>query len=277
MAASTNSGVRSGYSEKGATILVSSPSNGGSLGITTVDRTGSAGYESGNYTGTFGGTSSACPLVAGIIALMLEANPNLSWRDIQHILIETAEKIDPTDPDWTTNAAGYPVNHRYGFGRIDAQAAVNAALSWAPAGTELTTQGSSSPNLPIPDDNSNGVQDTLRITADIDIEFVEIYFSASNHTYWGDLEITLTSPSGTRSILSEAHTSGRTATYNNWRFGSVHQFGESSAGNWTLTVKDLFAQDTGTFQSWSIKIYGTVASNSSAGINLNPVYMILLQ
>ena len=275
VAASTNSGVRSAYSEKGANILVNAPSNGGSLGITTVDRTGSDGYDAGNYTGTFGGTSSATPLVAGIIALMLEANADLSWRDIQHILIETAEKNDPADSDWTTNAAGYHINHKYGFGRIDALAAVSAAFNWASAGTEVTLQGSSSPNLPIPDNNPTGVQDTITIAGNIDIEFVEIYFTAANHTYWGDLEITLTSPSGTQSILSENHFSGSTSTYNNWRFGSVRQFGESSVGTWTLTVKDLYSADTGSFQSWTIKIYGTAAA--ATGANLNPAYLILFE
>ncbi|MBW2409441.1 MAG: S8 family serine peptidase, partial [Deltaproteobacteria bacterium] len=216
VAASTNSGVRSAYSEKGANILLNSPSNGGTLDITTVDRTGTDGYDPGNYTGTFGGTSSAAPLVSGIIALMIEANANLSWRDIQHILIETAEKNDPTDADWTTNAAGYPINHKYGFGRIDALAAVSAAFNWASAGNEVTTQGSSSPNLPVPDNNTTGVQDTITIAGNIDIEFVEIYFTAADHPYWGDLEITLTSPSGTQSVLSENHISGRnTAFYNN--------------------------------------------------------------
>ncbi len=274
VAASTNNGVRSSYSEKGANIMVNSPSNGGSLGITTVDRTGAGGYDTSNYTGTFGGTSSATPLVSGIIALMLEANANLSWRDIQHILIETAEKNDPTDADWTTNAAGYPINHKYGFGRIDALAAVTAAFHWASAGSEVMTQGSSSPNLPIPDNNTTGVQDTITIAGNIDIEFVEIYFTAANHTYWGDLEITLTSPSGTQSVLSENHFSGRTSSYDNWRFGSVREFGESSVGTWTLTVKDLYAADTGTFQSWNIKIYGTAAAT---GANLNPTYLILLE
>jgi len=269
VASSTNYGEQSWYSEQGANILVNSPSNGGSLGITTTDRSGSLGYDPGNYTSTFGGTSSSTPLVAGIVALVLEANPNLTWRDIQHILLSTAEKNDSTDPDWTTNGAGYEVNHKYGFGRIDAEAAVNAALTWSSAGPEVVAQATSSPNIAIPDNNSVGVSDTIQISDDVSIEFVEIYFSAADHTYWGDLEVTLISPDGTRSVLSGLHSSGGIHRYDNWRFGSARHFGESSQGTWTLTVKDLYAVDTGTFQSWTLAIYGTAMAPNIAGISFD--------
>jgi len=259
VAASTNYGNRADYSEKGGNILVNAPSDGGSLDITTTDRTGDLGYDPGDYTSDFGGTSSATPLVSGIIALMLQANPDLTWRDVQHILIATAEHNDLGDPDWAFNGAGYRINHKYGFGRIDAQAAVNAALTWTPPGAEVNAQGSSSPDLSIPDDDQTGVIDTISALENISAEFVEVYFTAADHTWWGDLEITLISPDGTESILAESHGSGDIYVYDNWRFGSVRHFGESSQGNWTLRVRDLQALDTGTFQSWTLIIYGTSA------------------
>lgn len=46
------------------------------------------------------------------MALILEANPNLTWRDLQYILLKTARKNDDKDPDWVTNGAGYSVNHK---------------------------------------------------------------------------------------------------------------------------------------------------------------------
>ena len=259
VAASTNYGDRSDYSEKGANILVNAPSSGGSMDISTTDRTGSEGYNpNGNYTDTFGGTSSAAPLVSGIIALIIQANPSLTWRDVQHILIETAEKNDPNDAGWAANGAGYPINHKYGFGRIDAQAAVAAALTWTSVGDETNVATGSSPNFSIPDNDSTGVSDVITIPDSITVEFVEVYFTAADHTYWGDLEVTLVSPSGTESVLSESHSSGSSYAYNNWRFGSVRHFGESSTGNWTLRVRDLQNLDIGTFQSWTLKIYGTI-------------------
>jgi hypothetical protein len=70
--------------------------------------------------------------------LCIEANPNLTWRDVRYILAMSAEKIDDTDPDWTTNGAGYPVNHKYGFGRINAKGAVALAdaETWRTVGPE---------------------------------------------------------------------------------------------------------------------------------------------
>lgn len=260
VAASTNTGTRADYSEKGANILVNAPSNGGTLGITTTDRTGALGFAAGNYTDNFGGTSSAAPLAAGVIALMLQANPGLSWRDVQHILVETAHRNDPEDAGWQVNGAGYAVSHKYGFGRINALAAVEAAKGWSTVEPETFVEAASSPHVPIPDNDPLGVSDGIAIERDLRVEFVEITFTAADHSYWGDLEIVLRSPSGTESILAETHNGGRSHTYNQWRFGSVRHFGESSLGTWTLTVRDLWAEDRGTFQKWALRIYGTLKS-----------------
>ena len=279
VAASADDGTQSYYSEPGANIIINAPSSGGASGITTTDRTGSAGYDTGNYTSTFGGTSSATPLVSGIVALMLEANPNLTWRDVQHILMTTAYKNDPTDSDWTTNAAGYPINHKYGFGRADAQAAVTAAATWTSAGPEvMTPEISSSPNLAIPDDSTVGVSDTINVPYAIDVESVQVCFSSTDHSYRGDLDILLTSPLGTESRLAApTRYSSSEDHFDNWCFNSVRDYGEQGQGDWTLAVSDQLADDTGTFQSWSIQIYGTTASvdtitaSAGAGGSILPV------
>jgi kexin len=279
VAASTNLGKRAYYSEKGANILINSPSGGGTLSITTTDSDGPSGY-----TNWFNGTSAATPLVSGIIALMLQANPDLTWRDVQHILIETAEQNDPMDTDWTFNSAGYAVNHKYGFGRIDALSAVNAAKNWMSAGPETSVQKTSVPSISIPDYDDPGISDTISIAEDMFVEFVEIYFTAADHPYWGDLEIILTSPNGTRSVLSEAHNvAADGTTYNNWRFGSVRHYGESSQGNWTLQVRDLQPGDSGTLQSWALKIYGnkgilepdvpTVTTTTVESVTMNSAFL----
>ena len=88
MAAITHYGDQSWYSEPGANILVTAHSNGGTPdyeGITTTDITGTGGYSGGDVTHDFGGTSSATPLVSGVIALILESNPDLTWRDVQNL------------------------------------------------------------------------------------------------------------------------------------------------------------------------------------------------
>lgn len=143
IAASINTDVRSGYSCFDPAIDVCAPSDGdnaqtiaGALGKVTTDTVGGgnlAGRTSGplSYRDNFGGTSSATPLAAGVGALMLSINPNLNWVQVRELLRNTAVKIDAanTDPvgQWTI-VMGNPVfSQWYGFGRIDAAAAVQAA------------------------------------------------------------------------------------------------------------------------------------------------------
>jgi len=282
VAAVNDQGKQSSYSEPGANIWVSAP--GGEYcdthAITTTDRSGTAGdnlnnnagtgymdYTNTSYTKCMNGTSAATPIVAGVVALMLEANPNLGWRDVRLILAESARKNDPSDAGWgmTGGTPIYNFNHKYGFGVVDAGAAVALASGWTNVGAQLTyTTALAVPNLPIPDnDATTGVLNTIAVSGSgiTKIEYIEITFSASNHTYFGDLAITLTSPAGAVSQLSETHvcqtaSSVCASTYNGWVFGSARHLGEAANGNWTLTVKDGAAVDTGTFQSWQLKFYG---------------------
>jgi subtilisin-like proprotein convertase family protein len=274
-----NTGFAAVYSEAGANLLLCAPSSY-AIGVTTTDRSGTLGfntigsqdYPDLNYTDNFGGTSSATPIVAGVVALMLQANPNLGWRDVRKILADTARVNHPLDPGWALNGVGYPVHHRYGFGVVDAAAAVATARGWTNLGPELTYSSLTvSPNIPIPDNDPTGVSSTINVSASgiNKIESVEVTFSAS-HPRSGDLEITLTSPMGGVSILAERHdcAGGDTgcSAYNGWVFSSVRHLNEAADGDWTLTVKDLAPPPppfsifsgtyTGIFQSWRLKIYG---------------------
>ena len=257
-----NQGQQSWYAEPGAAILVAASSNGGTLDITTTDLLGTAGYNTatsgagGDYTNTFGGTSSAAPLVSGVVALLLEANPDLGWRDVQHVLVDSARRNDPTDADWVQNGAGRWVNHKYGFGAVDAAAAVALAETWTAAGPEVTAaSGTQTVGLAIPDNDPTGVSTSFTMSADLATEWVEVTFSAT-HSYRGDLEVVLTSPAGTQSVLAEQR-GDPGDHYAGWKFTSARHWGESSAGTWTLTVRDLGAADLGTFTSWSLDVYGT--------------------
>ena len=245
--------------------------------IPTTDRTGSDGYnpETTNnnypdytdqsYTKYFNGTSASAPIVSGVVALMLEANPNLGWRDVSKILATTAAKNDPTDGDWQTNGAGHHINHRYGFGRVDAAAAVSAARTATLLGPESAIEKTAWPNLPIPDNNATGVTDSISVTEELSVERAEVMFTAGNHTDYGDLKIELISPSGTKSILAEKHDAKDSVRYLGWRFTSVRHLGEAARGTWKLKVSDLASGDTGTLQSWSLKLYGTAAGGGGGG------------
>ena len=237
-------------------------------------------FENKNYTRDFAGTSAATPFVAGVIALMRQANPSLTYRDVRAILIRTAFRNQYDDPEYTgwEKDGVYPFSHDYGFGRVNAKAAVEMALTWKnlPNEREAPVIVTKEESIPIPEDDQGiSLPITIDVEQDMLIEFIEITFKA-NHPRWCDLEIMLTSPyqpKSTTSILTEQHTFckenkilgisiGRVDDkygYNGtgWRFGSVRHFGEHSKGTWTLTIKDKRSGKTGTFKSVELKIYGT--------------------
>jgi subtilisin-like proprotein convertase family protein len=274
VAASDEDGIHSWYSEAGANIMVTSPSQGERTGLVTTDLAGAAGYNDGSAgeptdidcTGNFNGTSAATPVVAGVTALMLEANPNLTWRDVMHILIESADKNDPSNanPDgweWETNGAGYNINYVYGFGRVDAGEAVALADTWTnvPANVTPYDSGIIPVNQAIPDGSGQpgqgpAVVSSVSVPNNFIVEHVEVYIDA-DHTYRGDLVAQITSPAGTNSTLLFPRNEGN-GNYENWLTTSVRHWGESSAGTWQFAIADTYQNDTGTLNSWRIVLHG---------------------
>ena len=267
----THRGVQSWYAEPGANILVAAPSDGDGEGITTTDNEGNGGYRNGDYTDDFGGTSSATPLVSGVIALLLDANENLTYRDIQHILVQSSRKNDASDSSWSANGAGHEVSHKYGYGVVDASAAVDLAVNWNHVDEEISfLSGNLDMNdIEIPDNSNTVISDTVTVSESIKVEHVEVIVDIS-HNYRGDLEIILTSPQGTENILSEKHSDGGN-NWNNWMFTSVHNWDEDSAGDWTISVQDKGNGDAGTFHDWELNIYGTELNPDRDGDNLTNV------
>lgn len=269
--ATDSGGNRAYYSEPGSNLVVCAPSSG-VLGITTADRTGTSGYNTassasgGDYANDFGGTSSSTPSAAGVVALMLEKNPNLGWRDVQEILIRSAFPFKPTDSDWVTNAAGIRFNHNFGAGLIDADAAVNLAATWTnlAAQTTLSSIASGLP-LSIPDNNATGITRSFSITDNpVRVEHVTLRLNI-NHTSRGNLEITLTSPSGMVSRLTAVH-SDSNDNYANWTFSSVRHWGETSTGTWTLRIADRSTSGNstgGSLTAAQLTLFGTSAATTN--------------
>ena len=252
-------GIKTSYSELGAAILVTAYSDNNEVGITTTapGGVGDGPDNPSRYTNNFGGTSSSAPLVSGVVALMLEANPNLTWRDVQHVLAKTAVKNDAEDADWAFNGAGYHVNHKYGFGSVDAAAAVDTAKTWKTVLPEMTaTSGDIQMNSFVPDNQALGLTSLVNIEANLQLESVEVVFDAQ-HSYRGDLEVTLISPDGTQSILAEKHDDTGN-DYSQWKFSSVRNWDESSSGDWLLRVADKNGQGIGgLWKAWKLNVYGT--------------------
>ena len=260
----TYGGVQSWYSSIGAPVLVVGPSNGGSLGITTADRTGSVGYSSTNYTDDFGGTSSSGPKVAGLAGLILEAEPTLTWRDMQAILVHSSTPNDVNHENWSVNGAGIPVSHYYGFGMVDATAAVNLAENWTLLGPEVNISTPLyTPSVNIPP-SGTALSFSHTVTDLVNIESVELFMDI-DHQDPEDLIITLTSPSGYTSILADTNP----ADYGNMRYHdmvSMHHYGELSAGTWTVNVLDVDSTgSTGTVNDWQLVFHGTEADADGDG------------
>jgi len=266
-----NLGELAFYSEPGANVLAVAPSSGGSLDITTVDRVGEDGYNyrgatdelsNRDYTQLFGGTSAACPLAAGAIALMLQANPQLGWRDVREILISTAskDKAQPLDPDWVTNGAGFHFNHKYGAGLIDTAAAVAKAQPWINLGPRVSAVQEENYGAEIiPDNQPAGVEHTFHFTdPDLRVEHAAVTVDI-RHADRGQLQVELESPSGTVSVLAPGRTKDHGKNLKGWTFTTVRNWGERGAGDWKVRVIDQKKKKVGTLVSLKVTLFGSDA------------------
>jgi subtilisin family serine protease len=231
-----------------------------------------------NYTSTFSGTSSAAPATSGVIALMLEANPALTWRDVKHILASTARKIDASggvvnvslpggtysaEPGWTSNHASptpFRYHNWYGFGLIDAGAAVTMAKTYSVNLGSFTDTGFISTqglSVAIPDNNAAGVASMIPVAAGpvTVIEAVQIRVSLT-HPSLRDLGIEVVSPKGTRSVIKYIEDGYSSQNLSDQIFLTNAFYGENPAGNWSIKVVDAAAGNTGTLTGWAVKAYG---------------------
>ena len=288
--------TRSDYSEKGANLWVCAPSNDlreGYSGVVTTEN-------SDRYQHDFGGTSAATPIVSGVAALLRQANSDLTWRDLKLILAASARKNDAANSGWVEGArkygAGsatdrYHFNHEYGFGMVDAKAAVDIARGWTNVPPLESVSAASEAEVAIPPP-SGSIPQTVTTTLTLNTrirftEFVEVN-TDFEHTSFRDMDIELVSPSGAVSKLTVPfNTRHYTATYRRpdgstfdgpffvrldgeFRFGSARHLGEDPNGQWTLRLTDHFQELGGTLRSWSIKVYGHV-SRSGAPTITTPV------
>ena len=243
------------YSNIGGNITVTAPSSDGAsdAGITTTDRTGADGYDNSNYTDNFGGTSSAAPLVAGIMAMGAEANPEMNTRLAKHLLAQTSTKVDAADTMWNQNAAGVNFNPQYGFGMIDAEAFVTAAETQ----TELSEQVSETYSWNLgageliedrPDDGSWAWGAVLGLTVNentftdpLEEVILTLSIDATGSETWTPTEmaIDVLDPYGNQ--LTAAFYSSSAADVDgliNWQYVLNGFWGEDATGQWLIGIGD---------------------------------------
>uniref|UniRef100_A0A8C3AXM3 Proprotein convertase subtilisin/kexin type 5a n=1 Tax=Cyclopterus lumpus TaxID=8103 RepID=A0A8C3AXM3_CYCLU len=195
-------------------------------------------------------TSISSSIATGIIALTLEANPLLTWRDVQHIIVRTSKSHHLLAPDWSVNGAGFNVSHLYGFGLLDAESMVKEAERWKQVPTqhqcveEASIQLSraihpGSPLTSVFESTGCSGEPSRRV---VYVEHVVVRVAIA-HSRRGDLSITLASPSGTVSqLLANRPLDDSPEGFPNWEFMTTHSWGERAAGEWTLKIQDTSSQ-----------------------------------
>lgn len=210
------------------------------------------------------GTSAAAPLAAGMFALVLQANPSLTWRDVQQLIYETAVVVNPDDGSWGRIARGRKYSSKYGFGKLDAFTMVRAAREFKtlPGQTSISMLDKKV-DRPIPH-GPEGISDSITITENMvtaagmaSIEHVQVFVTLT-HPFRGELKYEVTSPSGVKSILGDLRPYDSSSKgLSNWPFTSLKYWGDKPLGTWTIKIKDTVDEkNLGQFVSWGIKIWG---------------------
>nr|XP_024215958.1 neuroendocrine convertase 2 [Halyomorpha halys] len=245
-----NDGQNAHYDESCSSTLASTFSNGAkdpNTGVATTDLYGKC-------TTTHSGTSAAAPEAAGVFALALEANPEISWRDIQHLTVLTSKRNSLFDAKnrfhWTMNGVGLEFNHLFGFGVLDAGAMVALAKQWKTVPARYHCEAGS-------------------------VKQIQILHCPGSHEQWElapgkcgtrfglnckrelDLMDVIISMILSRRVNDNDHRDG----FTKWPFMTTHTWGEYPQGTWTLEVSFASPPDqpqSGFFKEWTLMLHGTM-------------------
>ncbi|KAF6062811.1 Subtilase family protein [Candida albicans] len=225
-------GLHPQYSEACSAVMVVTYSSGSGEHIHTTDI-------KKKCSATHGGTSAAAPLASGIYSLILSANPNLTWRDVQYISVLSATPINEEDGNYQTTALNRKYSHKYGYGKTDAYKMVHFAKTWKII--------HSSVNVSEKDLKIMNVERVEHITVKVNmILLIEVDDLATFR-------------------VNDASTRG----FQNWTFMSVAHWGETGIGEWKVEV---FVDDSKgdqveiNFKDWQFRIFGESIDGDKAEV-----------
>nr|XP_046171237.1 proprotein convertase subtilisin/kexin type 7-like isoform X1 [Oncorhynchus gorbuscha]XP_046171239.1 proprotein convertase subtilisin/kexin type 7-like isoform X1 [Oncorhynchus gorbuscha]XP_046171240.1 proprotein convertase subtilisin/kexin type 7-like isoform X1 [Oncorhynchus gorbuscha] len=257
------------YAEECASMLAVTFSSGGRTLRSIVTSDWSLQQGTGCTDGHTG-TSAAAPLAAGMVALMLQVRPCLTWRDVQHIITYTATQYD-VQGDWKINGAGFHHSHQHGFGLLNAWRLVNAAKVWEMVPFLVSYQSPVLKEEALVPAYPEQLNLTWNVTAaDLrqsgmqTLEHVSVTLTLV-HSRRGSVEIALLCPSGMTSLIGarralDTDTSG----YSDWTFSTVRCWGEGAEGQYRLQVSDHSKEEPawplGTLKHWKLTLYGSSLS-----------------
>ncbi len=286
VSACTSLGKKSAYSNWGTNVSVCAPSNNAppgmwfektgyvatapevtvpipGLGIFSDDLLGELGYETGDFVRSFGGTSSACPVVAGVAALVLSANPDLTATEVKRLLQETADKIvdRDADPQLGMRLGTYDTNgfsQWFGYGKVNAFKAVQAAklkIAQKPQSGIRYLKGRNDNRVEIPDNNSQGITSAIKVSDSATVREIRVSVNIK-HDFVGDIEVSLKAPTGQTVLLQNRTLGSRTQLQETYAVETTpalkQLLNKPAAGVWQLQVVDYAPLDTGTLQSWEL-------------------------
>lgn len=212
---------------------------------------------------THGGTSAAAPLAAGIYALLLEANPNLTWRDVQYLSILSSKEVTNQDANSQEGALGKRYSHVYGYGKLDTKNLIDMARNWE----NVKPQAWYFTDYKEVNDSTNDPTKILESVIEVDsealknsnlekIEHVTITVDVETDIR-GQVNIDLVSPTGMISnlaVIRERDNSNE--GFKNWTFMSVAHWGETGIGQWKIIVKTTVNDNSVKLKRWRLKFFG---------------------
>ncbi|CAG5083466.1 Oidioi.mRNA.OKI2018_I69.PAR.g10383.t1.cds [Oikopleura dioica] len=250
------------YSEACASTLASTYSSGG-MGERQIVTTDLRKICTKNHTGT----SASAPIAAAILALVLEANPNLTWRDVQHLIVHTSKKRLLKTTDWAVNGAGRDYSHHYGYGLMDAGALVSLAANWT---TVPEQRKCSTPVITKRKQmlfSSSVFEEEFQINSECikAIHYTEHVLAKISLSYpnRGSLRITLVSPSGTVSNILDRRPHDKSMNgFTGFHFLTVHMWDErpylAPEKPWLIRIENLVGGNLGgTIDKFELIVHGT--------------------